>query len=80
MLVDVQRTDLRFERGPGDAELGRRAVRAGAIAITSGLIVQLPLVLGVMPVFFGITERRSGAPSSPATTKPPVTPIAGQSR
>jgi CzcA family heavy metal efflux pump len=32
-----------------------------AVAIISGLLVQLPLVLGVMPVLFSLTQRRRGA-------------------
>jgi len=38
-----------------------------AVAIISGLIVQLPLVLGVMPVLFNLMQRRRGAPSPPAS-------------
>jgi len=38
-----------------------------AVAIISGLVVQLPLVLGVMPVLFHLMQRRSGAPSPPAS-------------
>jgi multidrug efflux pump subunit AcrB len=40
-----------------------------AIAIISGLIVQLPLVLGVMPVLFNLTQGRRG--TRPAPVAPP---------
>lgn len=59
-----------------------------AIAIISGLIVQLPLVLCVMPVLFRLTQGRRGAaePAPPAAPEPaptggptlPTTPFDGR--
>jgi multidrug efflux pump subunit AcrB len=49
-----------------------------AIAIISGLIVQLPLVLGVMPVIFSLTQgRKSGGlpPAKDADIPPPLASI-----
>src|SRR5882672_1190831 len=45
-----------------------------AIAIISGLIVQLPLVLGVMPVLFNLTQRRERQAPEPATPAEQASP------
>jgi multidrug efflux pump subunit AcrB len=51
-----------------------------AVAIISGLVVQLPLVLGVMPVLFNLTQGRGGpgpaatATAGPARAETPPTP------
>lgn len=44
-----------------------------AVAIISGLIVRLPLVLCVMPVLFNLTQRRGHSDTAP-TSEPAQVP------